>query len=360
MSFTFPDLPQGKRETLIDLKWLLYKGGPSLPRNQVILAIEQGRLTAVPARVELVALVHEVIAGKLAGGGSPVTAKSRVNHVTDFFAWAEAADASLTLSNLEASYLQWAEHLHHRVKVINDLSERSANSAAVYLGAVVDGVLGRERAIVRLTRLKRPSGRKSPQGRLAEKQSLHDTFAFGRLLQDICDGLPLSAIWLMRIQIPLRSGRVLIPWTGGSIPDGERKLANWEVRNFEGRAREFENDRSLNRRGRKSVVNMRILAEMLMFIGQTGMNLTQTSNLKLRHYSYSSDINGYKVRDYKARRGGEVLFEIFSEYRSHFERYLEWRRSLFPESDEVFPCWRRPKIDPPRRLKIDPGRDAAF
>ncbi|VBT21828.1 Uncharacterised protein [Burkholderia pseudomallei] len=77
-----------------------------------------------------------------------------------------------------------------------------------------------------------------------------------------------------------------------------------------------------------------------MFIGQTGMNLAQAHTLKLRHFSYSSDIDGYKVRDYKHRRGGEVLFEIFSEYRSHFERYLQWRRTLFPNSEQLFPIIR--------------------
>jgi len=341
VALTFPDLPQGERETPIDLKRLLYKGGPSLPPNQIQQAIEQGFLgKALPERVELVTRVHEFISGKLAGGGSPITAKKQVSEFNQFFIWAERTEVLLALTNLEASYLQWAEYLHHRFKVVKDLAERSAYSAALHLGAVVDAVLERERSIIRLTRLKRPSDRKSPQGLQAEKQSLHDTFNFGHLLQDICDGLPLSAIWQMRIQIHLRGGGVLVPWTGGSAPRIERVLAHWEVRSFEERAREFESDRSLNRRGRRSVVNLRILAELLMFIGQTGMNLAQASKLKLRHYNYSSDIDGYKVRDYKARRGGEILFEIFSEYRHHFERYLEWRRSLFPESDELFPIIR--------------------
>ena len=37
-----------------------------------------------------------------------------------------------------------------------------------------------------------------------------------------------------------------------------------------------------------------------------------------------------------------MLFEIFSEYRSHFERYLAWRRELFTDSDLIFP-FIRPK-----------------
>ena len=76
---------------------------------------------------------------------------------------------------------------------------------------------------------------------------------------------------------------------------------------------------------------------MFMFIAQTGMNLSQASNLELRHFSYVSHLDGYQVKDYKHRRGGAVLFEIFKEYRPHFERYLEWRRTLFPDSNRLFP-----------------------
>jgi integrase len=50
-----------------------------------------------------------------------------------------------------------------------------------------------------------------------------------------------------------------------------------------------------------------------------------------------SHLDGYQVKEYKARRGGTVLFEIFSEYKPHFERYLAWRRQLFPHSNRLFP-----------------------
>jgi hypothetical protein len=34
--------------------------------------------------------------------------------------------------------------------------------------------------------------------------------------------------------------------------------------------------------------------------------------------------------------------------------------SRWQDVDGVTACWRRPNIDPPRRLNIDPGRDAAI
>lgn len=70
------------------------------------------------------------------------------------------------------------------------------------------------------------------------------------------------------------------------------------------------------------------------------MNPSQAAGISLCRFNYSSDINGYKVREYKPRRKGEVLFEIFNDYRCHFERYLEWRKELFPKEERLFPIIR--------------------
>lgn len=350
LSLTLPDIPIGRRGTMLDLKCLLYRGGARLHRNKAGHAIQQGVLgDVVPERIKLVYSLHTFIAGKLAAGGSPVTASNHVADIRAFFAWAEQADCSLSTEEVEATFLNWTEYLFHRARVLNDMSERTAYSVASRLGNILDGVLERQKPILHLTRLTRPKIRKSPLGSAAEKQNLHDSFAFGHLLQDICDGLPLNVVQgPSDVRIALQGGGTFVPWTVSSRRTS-RPWAAWEVRSSEKRKLAYESDRSLTHRGRTALANTRILAELLMFIGQTGMNLAQAHSLKLRHFSYSSDVDGYKVREYKKRRGGEVLFEIFSEYRSHFERYLEWRRVLFPDSDNLFPVIRQgsPEMRPP-------------
>jgi hypothetical protein len=352
LSLTFPDIAVSERETPPDLKRLLYKGGARVRTDRAQQSIQKGLLGEVRAeRIELVHSMHAYIMGKLAGGGSSVTARNQIDEITAFFAWADEVGAVLTTAEVQATYLKWADYLNHRFKVVKNLSQNTAYTSALRVGQVLDDVLGRQKPILHLTNLNRPSQRKSPQGVKADKQNLHQTFAFGHLLQDICDGLPLSVIWSsLRIQIPLQDGGSVTLWNGGSTPSRDTEWAAWEIRNAEKRRQAYANDRSLKHRGRRVAVNTRILAELLMFIGQTSMNLAQAHKLKLRHFSYSSDIDGYKVRDYKNRRGGEVLFEIFSEYRSHFERYLEWRRALFPNSKELFPVIREGSHEsrPPR------------
>jgi hypothetical protein len=204
-------------------------------------------------------------------------------------------------------------------------------------------VLGRAKPIVRATRLRCHHKGKTPQGAKSDKQNLQATFAFGRLLQDICDGTSLSIIWTARqITIPLQQGgQIDINRFGrGLLPENKRHPSS--IRESNRLAKAYESVRSLNHRFRRELVNLRIQAELLMFISQTGMNLAQAAKLQLRRFSYSSDIDGYKVREYKPRRKGEVLFEIFSEYRGHFERYLEWRRELFDDTDgRIFPLLRK-------------------
>ena len=80
----------------------------------------------------------------------------------------------------------------------------------------------------------------------------------------------------------------------------------------------------------------------LMFISQTGLNLQQAHTLRIDQFHYTSHLDGYQVRTYKKRRGGEVLFEIFTSYREWFERYIKWRSEWFSdESDSLlFPLIR--------------------
>ncbi len=344
LNLTFPSIPVGKNETPLDLTRLLYKGGASVRRNWAKHAIQEGLLGGIlPERVDLVLLVHEAIAAKLASGGSSHTARTQIQLLEKFFAWTDKTEeVLLSVAGLKEAYLRWAEHLLYRNKVLKDQSDYTVYTVARCVGQILDSVLGRPTPMIELTKIREPRRRRAPVGAAADKQHLQGTFAFGNLLQDICDGLALKVVWGARpVRIPIRTGGSIVLWMGLRIRDAEQQARQTLKNSLKAEARNaaYDNDPRLSRRA--DLVNMRVLAEMLMFIGQTGMNLAQANTLKLRHFSYSSDIEGYKVREYKARRGGEVLFEIFKEYRGHFERYLEWRRSLFPNCAEVFPLMRR-------------------
>lgn len=322
----FPTVEFGERETPWNLAILLYKGGAKANARRVGHLLATGRLGApLPERFDLVQKIHAEINGKLAGGGSKLTADNEIGTFRQFFSWAERSKQSLALSSIQQTYLQWADYLIYRHRVIKNISERSTYQKGAVVGAILDSVLDRQTPLIQLTRLRMPPQRKTARGVQAEKQSLGDTFTFGHLLQDMCDGLSLEVVLkgALPARVSLRAGKECVLWSGA-----RRTWAHHAVADRQG-------DGTL--RTRFPLANLRIEAEMLMFIGQTGINFSQAQHLRLRSFFYASHLDGYQVKDRKYRRGGEVLFEIFKDYKPHFERYLAWRRELFPDSEQLFP-----------------------
>lgn len=327
---TFPSVVYGQRETPWDLRVLLYRGAAMAYAKTVSARISTGMFGApLLERLELVVQMHSVIKGRLTGGASAATARNNVRGLRSFFGWAEGSEHQLTLECVEQTFLGWTDALLHRIRVARDLKERSAYSMATWVGEIIDVALDRRTPIVQLTRLNSPRLRKAARASAAEKEDLKCLFIFGQLLQDICDGLSLHCVLRapLPVKIPLRSGGQIEAWAGYSAGGSARKRSEALL------AR--ERDGTL--RTRSPLANLRIEAELLMFIGQTSMNFAQAHQLRVRQFCYVSHLDGYQVKDRKNRRGGEVLFEIFKEYKPHFERYLAWRRELFQDSDFLFP-----------------------
>lgn len=347
---TFPNVKLGARETPWDLRRWLYHGGASVALDKVAAAIDSHQLgEPLPERIKLMQRIHDSISDKLAGGGSKATAASQTYALNWLIRWAEANNRPLTYETIQTTYIEWTDAQFHRVNVLRDLKQRSAHSRAVHAGRVLDLALERTTPMIEITRLRRPKVRKTARGVQADKQNLEQTFAFGHLMQDICDGLPLSALWgPLPVRISLHDGGELLRWSGRKAVDLLRHKTDtynqrYRLKEIQARLAAFEADRTL--RTRFPLANLRIQAELMMFIGQTGMNMGQAHQLRLRHFSYSSDVDGYKVMDYKTRRGGEVLFVIYKQYRAHFERYLEWRQSVFPDETLLFPLVRQGRAE---------------
>lgn len=341
LDLSFPRIPVSDKETPFSLEPLLYQGGASIDRRYAQRAIEEGLLGGVVSdRRELVRLCHESITMKMVGGGSVETARSEIKSLKSFFMYAEnrPGGGELSLAGVQEEFLEWTEWLRHRHLVAKELSASTIYATARRVAGMLDYALGRPTPLIELARIREP---KPNRGARLEQQDLEATFSFGHLLQDVCDGLTLRALEGPRpLQIRRQTGELLTLWAGlhSSRADISTRSAI-HVSRYEEREARYLEDRSSQ--GRVVLINTRIEAEMLMFIGQTGMNLGQVINLRLHHFCYSSDIDGYRVRDYKSRRRGEVLFEIFREYRVNFERYLKWRKTLFPDSSLLFPFIRR-------------------
>lgn len=342
----FPKMNYGKNEVPWDLRPLLYMGGAGTHSKVVNTMIETGQLgNPLLERIDLVCKLHEVLINFLERGGRRATVRGQIVRLREFFRWSDESGTLLTLESVEQNYLSWADSLLHRVRVGIGLSEKSAYLMASVVGWVLDRVLVRSKPIAKSTRLRKPRSGIRAISRKADKQNLEDTFAFGNFLLDIADGLSVDAIWgPLPVRIQVRNGKDLEEWSGlkrsATLKPPSPKHSHLTRQAAKQSARKrnaWSNNTSL--RTRYPLINLRILAEMFMLMGQPAVNHAQAHQLRMDQWRYKASTNGYEVRTYKHRRLGPVEFEIYSEYREVFERYLRWRAAIFPDDPDglLFP-----------------------
>ncbi|CAI8924779.1 Site-specific integrase [Pseudomonas sp. IT-P258] len=356
---TFASLEFAFQQTEWDLSCLVYLGAAKVKPKTAKTMIYFGKCgSAQPDRLELVSKIHEVINDKIISGASNFTTQSSIAHFRRFFSWADDNKLPLNPHTVQNTYLSWTDFLVYRNKILKNIAETTAYSLASGVSRILDDVLDRNSPLISLTRLRSPNSKKRAQEVKVEKQNLEDMIKFGHFLQDVCDALSTETVLRgsIPIRIPLRHGGEMIEWSGWHTKNRTLKeyLLNDSLylpRNlppveFERSITTFKNwEAEGTLRTRSPLARRRVEAELLMFISQTGMNFTQTHQLKLQKFSYSSYIDGYQVYDRKPRRGGNVLFQIFKDYKPHFERYLDWRSTLFPDTDLIFPLSQRQNYD---------------
>lgn len=347
IDLTFPMLEYGATETAWDLYPLLFRGGAAAKVKNVARLLDKGVLgDPLTERIELVKLLHELLVGDLAGGGSRFSAQNKLHVLRKFFAWGDTEDVCISLETVADTFIRWTDYLQHCHLVEHTLSEGTLYDLMRLMATMLDRVLGREASLSKSTRIRKPRGKGKVHTSKADKQNLQNTFLFGHFLADICNSLTSEATaGSLPVYIQFRTGLVLEHWSGLPRPEKAaarrsrpRTLAQIEISREKREA--WEEDRTL--RTRYSLVNLRIESELLMFIAQTGLNLQQAHTLRIEQFHYTSHLDGYRVRTYKQRREGEVLFEIFASYKEWFKRYLEWRSTWFPFEPDglVFPLTR--------------------
>lgn len=339
---TFPMVSYGVHETRWDLRVLLYKGGAKGKKRKVFIQMATGALGhPLIERIELVTRIHQEMTARLVGGGAKASAFTTLGRLRDFFGWADEFEQRLSLETVENVYRHWCDFLLNRVR-LKTLKHRSAYNSGSVVSSILDAALERSQPLILTSRLQYKRRGVRAVGVVADKQNMADTFAFGHLCLDVIDSLPMKAVYgPLPVKLCFRSSQILEQWSGLRNPADVKALQptyenTVNTRNVLEQRAKWEADCTL--RTRFPLVNFRIVAELLVFIAQTGMNLSQAHNLRCTQFSYKSTVDGFEVRDYKERRKGEVLFEIFSEYKAVFSAYLAWRDALFgATTDRLFP-----------------------
>lgn len=340
LKFTAPGL-----NVEFDLTPLLYRGGAAENTrtiNQRIISKALGEPQI--KRFGLLKSIADALEARLISGMSFHTVRSNLIAIRKFYAWADNENLTLELANLTRAFVAWTDDLISRQRVQNSIKRSSVFDLASKASAVLNEIVGSELGLLHLTRVRKLAPSNKPLGTSQEKQNLADLTAQGHALLDIVSGLTVEKIQgTLPVIIPMRNGDSLEEWSG-LIAERDLK-PHTKISSLKNRTERLQN---ISWDARYPLINLRLEAELLIFITQTGMNFTQAHKLKASKFSYQSDTGGYLVRRvFKKRSNKEVEFHIHSEYRLHFEALLKWRAELFPGEEDglLFPI-RSPKKRP--------------
>lgn len=332
IDLSFPQFPYGERENVLDLTQLLYIGASGLDIGKVKASIKSGLMKAdYENRLELVSRIHEVLSGAAAGGTSKRTIRSRITIIRQIFSWAERNSYEISISSMPDIYQSWSDHLLHRVKIEKSLAAFSASNTACIASSILEEALDLSFNPYRKSRLSATRSREKRWSPKNTRLRLDELFRFGSTLSDICDGITYeSATGKLPVQLALKSGKKIDLWGGCPATDLGVLLTRAEAQQKGNQYTSRQN----------ALINLRLMAEMHIFISQTSINLADCIALSTKKVAYKSYGDGYLVSGiHKKRKGGEVRFEIYSAYRVHFDRYLRFRASIntTDSNDLLFP-----------------------
>lgn len=251
--------------------------------------------------------------------------------------------------------MEYAEFLFIRSRSKSEaLSQNAAYTLAATLSTLFGSILNIPSTIrlINRTRLQVSPSSKKAVSRKAEKQNLEATFKQGNFLVDLVNGLSKDAIHgPLPITISIRPGLVendrLLLYAGlqnleiAPHPKSEWAVSQKGLYSEALRRRAPVGDIKAKKFGAKRwlLVNLSVQAEFLIFIAQTGMNLTQAKDLGREALKYKPLGDSWQVRCYKNRKGGEVSFRIYKSYKPFLDNYRAFINHFFPESELMFPLF---------------------
>lgn len=324
----FTRLPKSKASAPWDLGIYVYQGAAQANRMKAPAMIRMGELGKPKMeRLPVLVKLHEVIEAELERGVSPNTVRGNLKGLAAFVSWIDMRRKDLSMQTLRELYLEWCGHMAHRYRVVKNISHKSAYSVVAGPARIVGRALGYineepGRALLKYSKMTAPKRTKRVLSAKADKAKQEDLTAFGSALLDICNGLSHEEVH--------RGSPLTLKFRSGSTVELKGKGKCW--------ISPLGNDEVIE--VRQSFINLRIEAELLIFIAQTGMNSAQSESLRQCQYRWRSDGDELDaIRVYKGRRGGEVVFRCFREYRNHLRRYLDWLSAvgLRDEAELMFP-----------------------
>lgn len=361
---TFPKLLIGTHGTPWDLETFLYVGAAGIERKLVIEAINKGDFGPVDMdRLPLISAFHEVLTTFIVKGQSQKTIYSTLQNLREVYTWADSNSLPLTKNSIINTFCLWTEHLLDRAYVRKEISPLTAYKTGTRVSNIIARALEMPgpkpgKNILVLTRMRRPSHEKEVLDIAVDKQNTSELFEFGNILTSICNALDVKTV---RGELPIRihvNDEILVTVVGQlHQPDLDLSTITDEVHLrsvVKSRQAMPDDEHLLDKHKRSSILKLRVECELLIFIAQTGINISQATKIEKSKYRWQTngeDFDVFKV--YKDRRHGEAIFRCYKGYREHFNRYLTWLddAELSDFDDRLFPFFSRSIVPPKNAIR---------
>lgn len=322
---TVEGLVLGPRQDPIDLRLLLYKAAASAFQMNVKKAIEAGRLGRPRMeRLPLLAAIHaQWQAAVSAKTSTDQTIRTYWSILRSLVIFADTHERPLTIASALELYLAYCAMITYR----SDLNHVTRYAYSQVLASFIAPILGMDgRKLQWKSKIRMPKR----LGNKGAKENLDSTAKFVQALLETIEQLDAGVIrgplpvslrydalgeHTIHCGLPLKPANSL----GGDASHQKRALA----------ARGRRADDTSNS-ARAQLINLRLDAEMLIFINQTGGNLTQVLQITGSQFRYQSDGDYLYVYAWKNRARHPLNLKIHKAYRRHFEVYLKWRGTIFP------------------------------
>jgi len=299
----------------------IYLGGSKVRRVGDWLS-KVDKLPIITERIEVIQIIKEHMVGILNSGASYRTVATLLNQLKVFIKFIDEYSKNLaTPEEIEKALYDYAEYeyiryTHKKIKII------TAYTGTYFTYTLFCGAFEDVKFNINHTRLKKTTKSQRAISREADKVMLSSASMLARFCFDITNNFNPESLNQGVLPIKIKVRNELLKKSVNLTPYQKNSITTNKSFFYTEAAHAFNN---------------RVAAELVIFLAMTIQNISPTYNLRIEKFNFKPIGEKYEVREYKGRRGGEVIFRIPKSYKSHFEQYLDFIHKYAPESKWLFP-----------------------
>lgn len=305
-------------------KWnlmpFIYKGGTKVffRKTDTNLEDKLGKLPFQPYRVTVAEAIKEYAEEFLDVGKSLITIASYLSSLKLFFSYLDDNNIQFDTSYMvRHSLFAYSEYRFNRANlglILHQTAYSSVASISMVLNDIYEGL----EFEINKTRLKSEKKIRTAISYQADKVLMTDAQRLAKFCFELIKNFDPKSLRSGRLPIVVKLNNLRVNLTPA------RKIPVIVEKNF------ISTEAYL-------AFNFRISSEVMIFLAITIQNQTQVYHLKRSAFDFKSLGDNYEIREYKERRGGEVLFKIPKIYKPHFEKYLLFLDEYASKSEWLFP-----------------------